>query len=154
MLQQLCWQTHGAHTSLCFLESCLGTPWHCHTPWMTNWGWQSPCEWGCACCTLSSQGKNPPWTHHMRPHEPHLNYLAYKTGSVLPCRLGINESSAERLLSWGKRKEKASRSLPIIEAIELVPNIVEQHSQSSGDAVPWFCEAEVSLDPSCTCKDG
>lgn len=55
--------------------------------------------------------------------------------------------------SWGERKEKASRSLPIIEAIELVPNIVEQRSQSSGDAVPWFCEAEVSLDCSCTYKD-
>lgn len=71
-------------------------------------------------------------------HEPRLNYLAYKTRFVLPCRFCINESSAERLLSWGEGKEKASRSLPIIAAIELVPKIVEKHSQSSGDVVPSF----------------
>lgn len=56
--------------------------------------------------------------------------------------------------SWGEGKEKASRSLPIIEAIERVPKTVGEHSQSSGDVVPWFYKAQVSLDRSCTCGEG
>lgn len=67
-------------------------------------------------------------------HEPRLNYSAYKTRFVFPCRFGINE----RLLSSGEEKEKTSRSLPVIEAIELVPKIVKKHFQSSGDVVPSF----------------
>lgn len=156
MLRQRWWQKHPDDTLLCFPESSH-LLWHSLSP----------------CAPNDRQGVvTQPWagpqlprprlrvkilraTLHIRGHmirEPHLNYLEYNTRFVLPSRFWINESSAERLLSRGEGKEKASRRLPIIEAIELVPKIVEKHSQSSGDAMPSFCKAEVSLDRSCTCK--